>query len=182
MGQAKAKREAQRAELIAQAGEWVFPASKWEADLVEELRDLPMNTVRRASDEQLAWAHMVPRQCHQNCRWYADNSSGLFVQRSGWIAEPKQGLFVLHSVVQNVQDGQLGCITPGYAMPTEFPFIADDKIEWIDDEEAGVRHAIRNGRAVHPGVRERPNEVIAEAQRMISRLEAGEHPMDVARA
>lgn len=179
MGQAKAKREAQRSAFIKQARGWMAPPTDWEHDLFEEILGLPGYEVQRAPAHQLEWMRMKPRECHQNCRFYEAESNGRFKQQCGWVFGPGEGLLILHSVVLDLQTGALGCITPTPGMPEKFAFIPDDKIEWVDDEDNNVRGALRSGHMIHPGVRENPERTIEEAAALIARLEAGEDPWSV---
>lgn len=171
MGEAKQRRKKLRASMLAQADAWSRPASAWEAELVEELLDMPVVRVPRLPAEDIAWMRMPANECHANTRWYAANEpTGQVRSVSGWWL---QGFdFVLHSVIGN--QGEYRCITPSADGETEIFFIPDAKIEWVETGE--VYSARRNGQFVDLGVRRFPAFTRAINEAVRTRLLAGVEP------
>ena len=171
MGQAKARREALRLKMLDEGGKWDFPLSAWETAVCADLSEDAVVVVRRAPPEQIAWMRMPANECHANARWYAKHHpSGRARAITGWWVQWPD--FVLHSVVE--ADGLLFCITPVSFDETEFPFIPDPKISWIEDGE--FRSAIRNDQIIGPGVRMFPAFTIARNAIVRERLLAGVDP------
>lgn len=171
MGEAKQRREKLRASMLAQADDWSRPPSAWEAELVEELLDMPAVRVPRLPATDITWMGMPANECHANTRWYERNDrTGQAKSVSGWWL---QGLdFVLHSVLGN--QGQYRCITPSAGGETEIIFIADPKIEWV--ETGDVYSPRRNGQFVGLGVRRFPAFTRALNETVRARLLAGMDP------
>jgi len=171
MGQAKARHEALRHKMLEEGRKWDFPPSAWEAAVCAELREDDVVVVRRAPVEQIAWMRMPASECHSNARWYAKHDpTGKARSVTGWWVQWPD--FVLHSVVE--MDGQLICITPTPFDETEFPFIPDPKISWI--ENGKVYSAIRGGQIIGPGVRKFPAFTMARNAVVRERLLAGVNP------
>jgi hypothetical protein len=129
--------------------------------------------VHRASPGQLAWARMPANECHTNARWYAKNDpTGSARAVSGWWVQWPN--FVLHSVVEI--EGALICITPSAFNETEFPFILDPKISWVENGEH--YSAVRDDKIVGVGVRVFPAFTMAQNAIVRERLLAGAHPLN----
>ncbi len=171
MGEAKRKREALRRMMLEKGSEWDFPASDWEADLCAELEALPVLIVPRAPADQLASTKMKANECHTNTFWYVGNDPNKIscAVTGWWVQEP---CYVLHSVIE--QDGRLICITPSAFGETEIPFVPDPKISW--QIEGDVRHAMRNGIEIGPGIRKFPALTMAINSIVRERLLAGANP------
>jgi len=174
MGEASRRRAEQRKIILLELDAFLAPASQWESDLVAEINALPTLTVPRASADQLAWAKMKPRACHQNCQWQeANDPEGKTTSVDGWWKQPI-GLYLHHSVV--LRDGQHICITPTPTWPfEEIEFAPDPKLAWRDID--GGRFCERNGRRVGLGVRVNPARTIREYTLVRDRVLAGMDPM-----
>jgi hypothetical protein len=173
MGQAKIQREALRKKMLDKGKDWDFPASSWEAAVCTDLREEDVVMVHRASPGQLAWARMPANECHTNARWYAKNDpTGSARAVSGWWVQWPN--FVLHSVVEI--EGALICITPSAFNETEFPFILDPKISWVENGEH--YSAVRDDKIVGVGVRVFPAFTMAQNAIVRERLLAGAHPLN----
>lgn len=171
MGQAKSRREALRQRMLEDGAHWDFPPSPWEADICAELTEDRAVVVRRVPPEQLSLMRMPPNQCHANARWYSENdpSQKARMVTGWWVQWPD---FLLHSVVDI--DGALVCVTPSAFGETEFPFIPDPKIFWIED--GTVYSAVRDGRVIGKGVRRFPEFTMARGSIVRERLLAGVDP------
>lgn len=169
MGEAKRKQMRRKSDLKKILHDWSFPHSKWEHDLVEEIKSLPIVEVMRVPLEELRFARMKERQCHVNALWYVDNDPSKRTKMvTGWW--PRMGKFLHHSVVE--QNGKFLCLTPTpLDSGVSFPFIPDDKILWKD--EGATRFAYRNGRQIGPGIREDAECTLAEIKYVQVRLEEG---------
>jgi len=86
-----------------------------------------------------------------------------------WVQWPD---FVLHSVIE--QSGRLICITPTQFDESDFPFIPDPQISWL--ETGDVYSAVRGGRVIGPGVRAFPKFTMARNAIVRERLVAGVDP------
>ena len=174
MGEASRRRAEQRKIILLELDAFLPPASQWESDLLAEINALPALTVPRASADQLAWAKMKPRACHQNCQWQeANDPEGKTTSVDGWWKRPI-GLYLHHSVV--LRDGQHICITPAPTWPfEEIEFAPDPKLAWRDID--GGRFCERNGRRVGLGVRVNPARTIREYTLVRDRVLAGMDPM-----
>jgi len=58
MGEAKQRREKLRASMLTWADDWSRPPSVWEAELVEELLDMPAMRAPRLPAAEIAWMKM----------------------------------------------------------------------------------------------------------------------------
>lgn len=172
MGQAKAKGEQLRKRLLEQNDVWDFPPTDWEAELVNELLDMPVLMVPKAPANQLKEMRLPFNECHENTRWYAKSApSGAVKSVAGWWVM-ENATFVLHSVLE--QEGHYLCITPTQFSETKIPFIPDEKIMW---EPAGDRYeAYRNGQKIGPGVRRFPREAMIQNAAFRARLKSGMNP------
>ncbi|MGY4569827.1 MULTISPECIES: hypothetical protein [Bradyrhizobium] len=172
MGQAKARREALRQQMLEEGKRWDFPPTPWEAAICAELKDESrVVAVSRAPADQLAWMRMPDKKCHDNVRRYVENDP-LRKTRAvvgWWVQWPD---FVLHSVIE--RGGQLICITPTRFDESDFPFIPDPKISWLEDGD--VYSAVRDGRVIGPGVRAFPTFTMARNAIVRERLIAGVDP------
>lgn len=172
MGEGKRKREAMRKALLADLEEWSFEPTDWEARTVSEIQSLPIVTVGRGPDDQLAYMRMVARQCHQNAAFMEKNDpEGLTKQVTGWWIQ--QDNYVLHSII--LQAGQYICVTPAPLESADsFDFVPDPKIEWR--EEGSYRIAYRDGVEIGKGVRRNPAKAVAEINEIKKRLLSGMNP------
>lgn len=172
MGEAKRKIERLRATFLADAEKWLFPPSEWEARTIEEVRQLPMHTVRRVVGAEAQVSGMPPRECHANCRWYEKNDpEGKSRQVTGWWHQ--DGNYVLHSVV--ARDGGMIDITPSEVHGPLVDFVPDPKIEW---REQGDRLApYREGVRVPVGIRSDPAAALEEVEQVKKRLLSGMNPL-----
>jgi hypothetical protein len=171
VGQAKLKKETIREKALEMSQRWNFPPSQWEANVCEELADMPVTIVPRVPAEQIRWMRMPANECHANTQWYAENDpSGKSKRVTGWWVQWPN--YVLHSVLE--QDGRLFCITPTFPNDPEIPFIVDLKIEWKED--GNVYSAWRDGERIGVGVRAYPALTIAQTAIVTERLRAGVDP------
>jgi hypothetical protein len=172
MGQAKVRREALRQQMLDEGRRWDFAPSSWEADICAQLKDDSLVVVvPRAAAEQIAWMKMPANKCHANERWFVQNDPSRRARAvTGWWVQWPD--FVLHSVIE--QDGQLICITPVPFDESDFPFIPDPQIDWIEDGD--VYSAVRGGRIIGPGVRAFPEFTMARNGIVRERLLAGDDP------
>lgn len=174
MGEKKKKDEALRATMLRTLDLWAFPPSDWETQTLSEIRSLPILKVERASAEQLAWARMKERLCHDNCAWYANaDPEKLTTVVHGWIFDSTDN-YVLHSVIQ--RDGRMMCITPVRGDTSVFiDFIPDPEII-ASREDTKHRHH-RRGMELGVGLRSNPDLTIANIKVMRGRLESGMDPL-----
>ena len=89
--------------------DWSRPASDWEQNLVKEIDKLPRVKVMREPDDRLLWMKMVPKKCHANAGWHAENdATGNSRMITGWWQQDDK--YLHHSVVAT--GAHYVCITP----------------------------------------------------------------------
>ncbi|WP_292670730.1 hypothetical protein [Mesorhizobium sp.] len=138
---------------LRNAEQMAFPSTEWEANTLAEVLALPRVTVRRAPEEQLLAAGMLPYDCHVNCFAQAANDPDRMSRHvCGWLIYGSD--LILHSVVET--RGHWHCLTPQLVQaPSQFQFIPDSFIEWLETSD-GVRHAFRGGVRLPRGLRKYP--------------------------
>jgi hypothetical protein len=173
MGQAKAKREEMRKQMLVELGRLMAPSSPEEDHLNDKIRALRFYDISRVAAEQLRFMEMEPQQCHQNAAAYVKlDPSGASRHVWGWWK--RGGIFYLHSVVR--AQGKLLCVTPNEDNDP-LKFAPDDEIEWREEE--GVMTPLRMGRKVPYLVRDFPEEVISAANEARDELLAGADPRSI---
>ncbi|MGO6943048.1 hypothetical protein [Rhizobium johnstonii] len=109
MGEAKQKNAQMIATIRNEMERWTQPYTAEEAEMVTEIKRIPVQHIQRGPLDQLKWMRMRPRYCHDNAVWMEENDPEHEARAvSGWLVTP--GTFVLHSVVR--QRGALICVTP----------------------------------------------------------------------
>lgn len=184
MGKEARAREARHrkafADMVsAELDKWAFPPSVQEEAWLSELAAAPRVTVRRQPDGPLIQGGMRPKECHLNCSEQAENDPRQQTRHvlGWWVQGP---ILVLHSVIE--VGARWYCITPQLApMPTEFEFIPDDQLSWVDQGE-GKRDIVRYGLAVPVGLRKYPQASIEMRDRLRELIAAGMDSADAWRA
>ncbi|MBA1157060.1 hypothetical protein [Microvirga mediterraneensis] len=138
---------------LRNAEQMAFPATEWEANTLAEVLALPRVTVTRPPEEQLLAAGMLPYDCHANCFAQAANDPDRVSRHVfGWLIYGSD--LILHSVVET--RGHWLCLTPqSVQAPSQFQFIPDPFIEWLDTGDGG-RHAFRCGVRLPKALRKYP--------------------------
>lgn len=173
MGEAKRKSEAMRAAMLIECDQWSKPPSDTEKQALDELLAMPSVKAVRATAQNIQMMGMNPKDCHENCTWYATNDpSGEWEHVFGWWIQPNA--LVLHSVIRRGDD--YVCITPQVdrAVGAMFTFIPDAA---ITPEQNGDHFLLlRNGQNHHPGLRLDPTATIEYMEKVKVRLNSGMHP------
>jgi hypothetical protein len=134
MGQAKKRMDKLRKDYLQEVEMLSRPPSEDESIIVSALIGLPTVKVVRPSKEILAYMRMKPRQCHVNCRFYADNDPEKKSRWTlGWMTFGDQKAWTCHSVI--AIDGRYMCLTPqdNPYTPDEFDFIVDPLLSIQED-------------------------------------------------
>lgn len=160
-----------REELLFESEGWTFPATEWEAQIVDELHDMQGYDIPRLPEEELRELELLPNECHANAIWCERNDvRGGTKAVAGWWLSGME--FIFHSVV--AYDGHYCCVTPSRRGESELLFYPDPLIEWVDLD--GGRSAIRNGKTIGLGVRRFPAFTIAQRELVRMRLRIGMSP------
>jgi hypothetical protein len=138
---------------LRNAEQMAFQATEWEANTLAEVLALPRVTVTRPPEEQLLAAGMLPYDCHANCFAQAANDPDRVSRHVfGWLIYGSD--LILHSVVET--RGHWLCLTPqSVQAPSQFQFIPDPLIEWLDTGDGG-RYAFRCGVRLPKALRKYP--------------------------
>lgn len=131
-----------------------FPPTEWEKNTLAEVLALPRVTVTRPPEHHLLAAGMVPNDCHANCSAQAASDPDRLSRHVwGWLISGQ--IVVLHSVVE--MSGQWLCLTPqAMPSPSQFQFIPDPHIEWLETSDGSGRDAFRLGVKVPTALRKYP--------------------------
>lgn len=173
MGEAKRKADAMRAMMLVECDQWSKPPSDVEKEALDEILALPAVEAVRASAHDLQKMGMNPKDCHDNCRWYAQNDpAGEWEHIFGWWKQPSA--LVLHSVICRADE--YVCITPQAdpAVGNNFTFIPDPAIALAQDGDQVV--LLRNGQNHYPGLRLDPVATIEYMAEVRARLQSGMPP------
>ncbi|MGO4440143.1 hypothetical protein [Rhizobium sp. RAF56] len=164
---ARRKMLGERAVLVAE--QFAFPPTEWEAKTLAEVLSLPRVHVMRPPREELLAAGMVERDCHRNCSVQVTNDPDRSCRHVvGWLIHGSD--LILHSVVE--WSGYWLCLTPQLvAAPSEFQFIPDPLIEWVETR-IGME-AFRGGVAVPHALRKYPEHHLLLRDKFHELLDSG---------
>lgn len=115
MGEAKRRRqaadEALRQRFLHELDYLGAPELDGEVDLYHEVQAMPLLVIPRQVPEVIEWMRMKPGECHTNAYSFTQlDPSKRAKMFTGWWCD--SAIPRLHSVVDQVGDGQLICITP----------------------------------------------------------------------
>lgn len=154
-------------QILSPEWAWDFPATDWEAQIVDELVAMPVYDIKRFPKEELDRLGMTFNACHANVRRIVENNPTAEAV-AGWLVDEPD--FAVHSVIK--VNGHYICVTPSRSGEQTCVFMPDPKITWTPFRTALA--PVRNGRLIAgPGVRQYPGFSTARFQLLRRKLEAG---------
>lgn len=170
------ERHARRREYLKQVTRWSYPATDAEREIANEIDKIEPIMVERAHPLTIDYMRMRPNECHLNCYAYEKlDTTGRAKMVSGWWSD--NDVYILHSVIDT--GDRLICITPGLHPSLDFTcieFRPDPKIDRQDINETTVKMGTRQGVKLGVGIRRNPEEAIAVAEYVRTRLLSGMDP------
>ncbi len=154
-------------QILSDAWAWDFPATQWEADVVADLADNRVYTIKRFPKEELDRLGMRANACHANVRRIVENNAEAEAA-AGWLVEEPD--LAVHSVIK-IGEHYI-CVTPSRSGDETCEFMPDPKITWTP--YGSEMAPVRNGQIIKgPGIRQYPAFTIARFGITRRRLEAG---------